>query len=586
MPVPGQTAAGYPGQTTVAAGNVVYMSELRVAATPSGTDSFAVCQNPNGCGPTDALARMSLLQVSDYILPIAGQYYFPLTGGVIAGPLTVQGVTTLGVATATEPGIADSSDAIATTNWVKAQGYGSGTGSGSVTAIVAGNGLTGGTITTTGTISLAVPVSVANGGTGSGTPSVALQNLGAAPLLSPAFTGSPTTPTPGSPALANDLIPNTLWVHEAIANDIPLPVAVAMGGTGTTTPAQAVINLGAAPIVSPALTGSPTAPTPATADNSTAISTTAFVKNQGYATLPYVQGTYLPIAGGTITGSLVVNGNCIGQNSVQSNGVYFQNNSGYFYTPQSFLSGGNVVAQSVVYAGGTGGVYFQNNGGWFYTPWSFQTNGNLQANGGSLNLAGVTVWNNNGWFYSASGFQCGNIQNNGSSQVNGNINCNNQISSNTMTTNGITVNGNVNCNGVGYFQAGGTFIQVENDAIFPFADDWGQVGFGGRTFVAMAAYGFNNPSDPRLKQDIAQAPAGALAKVCAIPVINYHLKTRPDEPLRTGFDASHAAQYLGATVHVGEDENKTLSLNLLEMTAWLWQAVQELTAKVELLEAK
>lgn len=37
-------------------------------------------------------------------------------------------------------------------------------------------------------------------------------------------------------------------------------------------------------LVSPALTGTPTAPTPATADNSTTIATTAFVKNQGYTT--------------------------------------------------------------------------------------------------------------------------------------------------------------------------------------------------------------------------------------------------------------------------------------------------------------
>ena len=39
-----------------------------------------------------------------------------------------------------------------------------------------------------------------------------------------------------------------------------------------------------APLASPALTGNPTAPTPATADNDTSIATTAFVKAQGYLT--------------------------------------------------------------------------------------------------------------------------------------------------------------------------------------------------------------------------------------------------------------------------------------------------------------
>lgn len=39
-----------------------------------------------------------------------------------------------------------------------------------------------------------------------------------------------------------------------------------------------------APIASPTFTGTPKAPTPATADNSTNIATTAFIKAQGYIT--------------------------------------------------------------------------------------------------------------------------------------------------------------------------------------------------------------------------------------------------------------------------------------------------------------
>lgn len=48
-----------------------------------------------------------------------------------------------------------------------------------------------------------------------------------------------------------------------------------------------------APLASPALTGTPTAPTAPTADNSTTVATTAFVKNQQYATLasPGLTGT-------------------------------------------------------------------------------------------------------------------------------------------------------------------------------------------------------------------------------------------------------------------------------------------------------
>jgi len=57
--------------------------------------------------------------------------------------------------------------------------------------------------------------------------------------------------------------------------------------------ATALSNLGGAPLASPALTGSPTAPTQTAADNSTKIATDAFVKNQSYA----------PLASPTFTGT-------------------------------------------------------------------------------------------------------------------------------------------------------------------------------------------------------------------------------------------------------------------------------------------
>ena len=52
---------------------------------------------------------------------------------------------------------------------------------------------------------------------------------------------------------------------------------VARGGTGATTPAGALASIGAAPLASPAFTGTPTAPTPTAGDNSTSLATTAFV---------------------------------------------------------------------------------------------------------------------------------------------------------------------------------------------------------------------------------------------------------------------------------------------------------------------
>jgi hypothetical protein len=56
-------------------------------------------------------------------------------------------------------------------------------------------------------------------------------------------------------------------------------VAIANGGTAATTAAEALTNLGAAPIDSPTFTGVPLAPTAAPGTNTTQIATTAFVTN-------------------------------------------------------------------------------------------------------------------------------------------------------------------------------------------------------------------------------------------------------------------------------------------------------------------
>ena len=53
--------------------------------------------------------------------------------------------------------------------------------------------------------------------------------------------------------------------------------------SGVTGAIQAQLN-GKAPLVSPALTGTPTAPTAASGTNSTQIATTAFVKSQNFLT--------------------------------------------------------------------------------------------------------------------------------------------------------------------------------------------------------------------------------------------------------------------------------------------------------------
>lgn len=110
---------------------------------------------------------------------------------------------------------------------------------------------------------------------------------------SPAFTGTPTAPTPSA---------GTNTTQVATAAFVQTAISTLTASVGTTY----------APLASPVFTGNPTAPTPTTADNDTSIATTAFVKNQGYITSsalsPYLTTsaaalTYAPVNDPTFTGA-------------------------------------------------------------------------------------------------------------------------------------------------------------------------------------------------------------------------------------------------------------------------------------------
>lgn len=114
-----------------------------------------------------------------------------------------------------------------------------------------------------------------------------------APLASPAFTGTPTAPTPTAGTNSTQ-IATTAFVDSAIgaiaAPPAPSNTTPVMDGVGAAGSSAAYSrgdhihpsDTTKAPLASPALTGTPTAPTPATTDSSTTLATTAFVKAQGY----------------------------------------------------------------------------------------------------------------------------------------------------------------------------------------------------------------------------------------------------------------------------------------------------------------
>ena len=98
----------------------------------------------------------------------------------------------------------------------------------------------------------------------------------AAPIASPALTGTPTAPTPAT-ADNTTKVANTAFVKaQGYITSGQAPVQSVAGRTGAVTLAVGDVS-GAAPLASPSFTGTPTAPTPAAADNSTKIATTAWV---------------------------------------------------------------------------------------------------------------------------------------------------------------------------------------------------------------------------------------------------------------------------------------------------------------------
>jgi hypothetical protein len=123
-----------------------------------------------------------------------------------------------------------------------------------------------------------------------------LTESGFAPLASPAFTGIPTAPTP-TPGTNTTQIATTAYVQAAITG-ISLGVTTFNGRSGAVTlVANDITAAGGAILASPAFTGTPTAPNPPPGDSSTRIATTAYVQSlAGFAPLASPAFTGVPTA--------------------------------------------------------------------------------------------------------------------------------------------------------------------------------------------------------------------------------------------------------------------------------------------------
>jgi hypothetical protein len=121
-----------------------------------------------------------------------------------------------------------------------------------------------------------------------------LTESGFAPIASPAFTGVPTAPTP-TPGTNTTQLATTAYVQAAITG-ISLGVTTFNGRSGAVTlVANDITAAGGAILASPAFTGTPTAPNPPPGDSSTRIATTAYVQSlAGFAPLASPAFTGVP----------------------------------------------------------------------------------------------------------------------------------------------------------------------------------------------------------------------------------------------------------------------------------------------------
>jgi len=200
----------------------------------------------------------------------------------------------------------DNSTAIATTAWVRAQGYSTAQAGGGIAPVTSVAGRIGDVVLTTADIggfataaAAAAPVTRVAGRTGTVTLTTAdiggfataaaaaapvasvAGRTGAVTLTTADIGGFATAAAAAAPvaSVAGRTGTVTLTTADiggfATAVAAAAPVVSVAGRTGAVTLALADIA-GAAPLATPAFTGSPTAPTPAAADSSTALATTAW----------------------------------------------------------------------------------------------------------------------------------------------------------------------------------------------------------------------------------------------------------------------------------------------------------------------
>jgi hypothetical protein len=312
-----------------------------------------------------------------------------------------------------------------------------------------------------------------------------------------------------------------------------------------------------APLASPVFTGDPRAPTPAAGDNDTSIATTAFVQTKA--------ALYLPLTGGILTGTLTVNPgdiNVVGAinatGGINSTGVNAYLSFAHRDNPDTLWAWYSSAGKARLTIIGSSDVFAVDN------------TGILSIKG----YEALAVTSNYTYVYSPSG-------------------------SPSLLISGTGEATNYYRNGLHRFQnadASWTFLVIGSGnasvfygAVFPGLDYTYDCGFAGNSWLSVSSYGYLTASDPAVKRDIEDAPAGALAAVMMLAPKRFRWKDAADDaPLHWGLLAPDVRDVMGEDFGGWQlhEESGRQSLLYNDLTALLWAAVRELVDRVTELEER
>jgi len=258
--------------------SIVTIGDLTGAAALQPTDSFALCQNPNGCTATDPLYSASIQQVADYLLPLITfqggtvPNYTVFNAGIriVDGGLQVQagGFSSDYISRFVAPDVGDNSNQVPTTSWVNAAITAAGGGGGSVPdplTLIHGLTLDG---SAQGIRYSALGTDGANHQT-----AMVWDGFGFHAYVDATDTG---------------VLANQAWTQASFLN---------IGGGSLTGDLTVTGNLH---VTGATTLAGASAATAAAGDNSTIVATTAFVTQ--------AISSYVPLAGGVMSGGLAIGG--------------------------------------------------------------------------------------------------------------------------------------------------------------------------------------------------------------------------------------------------------------------------------------